>query len=373
MIGVNKTVTSPRPAQQLEAWLIAKVRANELEDVSALPTTRSLGEKFHTSHGTAFRVLCRLEEKQIVWRHPNGRFFPGWARRAMDRPKPIAIMLRRMMSWSVLCREVIEGFAEECGEQERDLLHIHNKELAAESLPGGAFCVAPVERQVELLRDFLLIQGERISGVLLDELWSDRAINKVIPAGLPAVVFHRRSKIKRIGNVATDSRAGVTLALEHLLECGYERIFLIDPFLGYQPARDCLAEARVAYGALTGRKLSVKQLVSIHDPASERAFMREMIAGKRRCGLLCPEDNASILLAEKLQSAGVALGEQHGLVSLMGTGAIRAGELTCVRFDFREMGKRAGQMLSEGRLEKVLLRPSLQIGASTSHSLAARG
>lgn len=356
---------SHKPARQLEEWLVTQA-TGKTRTLTPLPTTRTLGEKFRTSHGTAFRVLCRLEKQGLVWRHANGRFYPAWARRALERPKPLAVLLRRMTSWSVLCREVMEGFADECGARDRSLLLVHNGDLVAEKGAGDAIVVALLRRQEEMLRDFLLLHGDSCGGVLFDELWNDRAIRRILPPSLPAVVFHRPAEGGTVGSVAADFRAGARLALEHLLACGYQTLYLIEPFADYLANRLFLQAAREVFQELSGRDFPVSRQIAWHHAAGRTAFLKKLGSAKTRCGLICPEDNTSLQIADALGRAGMAAGPRHGLVSVMGTSAIPSGHLTCVRYGFRQMGRLAGQMLSNGKPGSVLLAPRLEAGSSTS-------
>lgn len=356
---------SPKPARLLEQWLTAQA-AGEARALTPLPTTRALGKKFRTSHGTAFRVLCRLEKQGVVWRHANGRFYPAWARRALERPKPLAVLLRRMTSWSVLCREVMEGFTDECGARDRSLLLVHNGDLVAETGAGDAISVAPLRRQEEMLRDFLLLHGDSCGGVLFDELWSDRAIRRILPPSLPAVVFHRPAEGETVGSVAADFRAGARLALDHLLACQYRTLYFIEPFADYPSARLFLQAAREVFRELSGRDFPGSRQIAWHHAAGRTAFLQKLASAKTRCGLICPEDNTSQQIHDSLCAAGIPLGPRHGLVSVMGTSAIPPGHLTCVRYDFRHMGRLAGQMLSNGKPETALISPRLETGSSTS-------
>ena len=356
---------SQKPARQLEEWITAQA-TGKTRTLTPLPTTRTLGEQFQTSHGTAFRVLCRLEKQGVVWRHANGRFFPAWARRALERPKPLAVMLRRMTSWSVLCREVMEGFADACGERDHSLLLVHNKNLVDESGPGDAITVASPSQQTDLLKDFLLLHGDTCGGVLFDELWSDQAIRQVLPPTIPAVVFHRPTEGEAIGSVAADFRAGARLALGHLLACEYRTLYFIEPFAGYPPSRIFLRAAREVFRELSGRDFPMARQIAWHHAANRQAFLRKLATSKTRCGLICPEDNTSQQICEALRTTGIPLGPRHGLVSVMGTSAIPPEHLTCVRYDFRQMGRLAGQMLSNGKPETVLVSPRLETGSSTS-------
>ncbi len=353
------------PTKLLEDWLDIQASAQDAKALKPLAATRVLGERFGVSHGTVFRVLNRMEKAGRVWRHPNGRFYPALAGKVLGRAKPLAVMLRRMLSWSSLCREVMEGFTDECGERERPILWFHNKNLVTQESADGAVQVASSSVQRKLLKEFFLLHGETIGGVLFDEFWRDDAIRGVFPTDLPSANFFRSSELPGLGSVAGDFKNGALLAMSHLLACGYERIFLLDPFPGYAPAELFLKAGREVYHEIAGRELPPDQEVPLHDPVRRKAFLRKLATGQVRAGLICPEDNLSLGLARELRAAGIALGQRHGLVSVMGTSVMNSGDVTCVSYDFREMGRSAAAMLCEGRPESIVFPPTLKVGAST--------
>lgn len=354
-----------RPTKALEDWLKEKAGQKDGKALEPLPTTRALGEKFGVSHGTAFRLLCTLERNGTIWRHENGRFYPGLAGRILGRPKPLAIMLRRMVSWSSLCREVMEGFTDTCGELERPVLLFHNKNLLVQETASSDVRITSSQTQKEMLRDFFLLHGDSIGGVLFDEVWRDEALQDALPSRVPLVSFYRPSKVPGLGSVGADFAAGALLAMSHLLASGYEKIFLLNPWPNYEPALLFIAAARQVYREIAGRPFPQSQEIVLHDPVKYRAFIRKLVSSKRRFGLICPEDNISCHLANDLRARGVALGKKHGLVSVMGTSVATAAGLTAVRYDYHEMGRRAALMLCENKPALRLIEPALSVGETT--------
>lgn len=354
-----------RPTEVLEEWLREKSVLKNAKALEPLPATRVLGEKFGVSHGTAFRLLCALEREGLIWRHDNGRFYPALAGKVLGRPKPLAVMLRRMASWSSLCREVMEGFTDECGELERPVLLFHNKDLLVQDTPSSGLRITSSQAQKDFLRDFFLLQGDSIGGVLFDEVWRDEALRDFVTVGVPLVSFYRPGVSPRLGGVGADFAAGALLAMSHLLASGYEKIFLLNPWPNYESARLFLSAARNVYREIAGREFPASQEVELHDSVQYKAFLRKLVSSRHRFGLICPEDNISCHLAQDLESRGVALGKRHGLVSVMGTFVAKTAGLTCVRYDYHGMGRRAARMLCEGKPESVLLEPELCVGLST--------
>jgi hypothetical protein len=351
--------------QPLEKWLETQVLRQDAGALAPLPATRALGERFGVSHGTAFRLLSRLEKEGRVWRHANGRFYPALAGRVLGRAKPLAVLLRRMQVWSSLCREVMEGFTDECGERDRPILWFPNKNLLTQETSGGGVRIASAPVQRTLLEEFRLFHGETVGGILFDEVWRDDAIRGVFPAGMPLLSFSRPSRLPGVGGVVADFRAGALLAISHLLASGFEKIVLIDPLPDYEPATVFLGIAREVYRELAGMDLPKTQVVTLHETSRRKNFLRKLAGTKTRLGLICPEDNVSLALAAELRAAGAGVARRHGLVSVMGTSLLAPGDLTCVRYDFPAMGRAAAAMLCEGKMAVRSFPPRLDVGAST--------
>ena len=356
----------PSLTQPLEKWLQTQVLRQDAEALQPLPATRALGERFGVSHGTAFRLLGRLEREGKVWRHANGRFYPALAGRVLGRAKPLAVMLRRMQTWSSLCREVMEGFTDECGERDRPVLWFHNKNLLTQESSEGGVRIASARAQKAMLEEFRLFHGDTVGGVLFDEVWRDEAIRGIFPEEVPLVSFSRPSRLPEVGGVAGDSKAGALLAISHLLANGFEKIVLIDPLPDYEAAEAFLRTAHEVYREVAGVALPKSQQVALHDTAQRGSFLRKLGESKTRLGLICPEDNLSLALAADLRAARGGLARRHGLVSVMGTSVIAPGDVTCVRYDFRGMGRAAAEMLCAGQTSLRRFAPRLDAGESTA-------
>lgn len=356
----------PSLTQSLEKWLQTQVLRQDAGALKPLPATRILGERFGVSHGTAFRLLSRWEKEGKVWRHANGRFYPALAGRVLGRAKPLAVMLRRMQTWSSLCREVMEGFTDECGERDRPVLWFHNKALLAQESSEGGVRIASARVQRAMLEEFRLFHGDTLGGVLFDEIWRDEAIQGVFPGELPLVSFSRPSRLPEMGGVVADFRSGALLAISHLLANGFEKIVFIDPLPDYELAAVFLQAAREVYQEVAGSALPKNQLVALYDAEARKDFLRKLGESKTRLGLICPEDNLSLSLASDLRTAKGGLARRHGLVSVMGTSIITPGDVTCVRYDFRGMGRSAAEMLCVGEASLKQFAPRLDVGASTT-------
>ena len=101
-------------------------RLRQLDDrwplLEPLPVTRFLGQSFGISNVSAHRVLAQLATDNVIWRAPNGRYFRTEARRLIERPPPVACLLRRLERWTEVGRRIMQGVDEACGAMDRALL-----------------------------------------------------------------------------------------------------------------------------------------------------------------------------------------------------------------------------------------------------------
>ncbi len=349
---------------EIEKWLREAARkAGEVKGHTApFPPTRVLGERFGVSHATVFRTLQRLEAEGVVWRAANGRFYPTTARRYVENVLPVACLIRRLQDWFWLCRDVMEGFTSACAEAEMPILLIQRNELLRQADSHAPVAIADVATQTEVLKDFGRIYGSRVSGLLLDELWSDAAIQAARDHLPPTVLFFRPVSVEGIGNVAGDFDSAAMLGLGHLMACGYNPIYLVRPFKGYEPANRMLEAARAVFARLGAGQLPAHRLLDLQDEAA----LGKALASRKRAGFFCPEDNASLYLLERLRAAGVKVPEDGGVVSGMGTSLQTDPPLTKVGYDFRTMGEMAAQMLLGGKIRQVTLEASLRPGGTTA-------
>lgn len=93
--------------------------------------------------------------------------------------------------------------------------------------------------------------------------------------------------------------------------------------------------------------------------------MQRLRRTSRRTALLCPEDNVAGLLRDALRENGIACPAQVGVLSVMGTDfATRAG-LSCLRYDFRKLGRAAVDALTSAEPSRTSFEPVLWSGETT--------
>lgn len=330
----------------------------------ALPTTRELGQKLGVANTTVFRFLRELASEGKIWQHPvNGRYYPLSARALFDRPKPVACLIRRLEVASGLYRELLEGISAGCGELRRTMLLWHDELLVDHPDAHEPPVFARLGQQRAILRDFIDRHGASAGGFVLDHLWADQALETEKEALQPAVVLFRTCTVERYSNIRADFRAGAFKALACLLGRGFGQIIPVVPFDG-----DSAVDEFEATLELVATELDCRSRLGARAPAgraSERAaLVQRLKRANQRTALLCPEDNIARLLLEDVRDAGLSCPNQIGVVSVMGTEQALKSKLTCLRYDFRSMGKAAVQALNAPAPTRQAIEPTLIVGAS---------
>jgi DNA-binding LacI/PurR family transcriptional regulator len=305
-----------------------------------------------------------MAEAGEIWQHPtNGRFFPPGARALLDRPKPVACLIRRLELGSELYRELLEGISAGCGERQRTMLLWHDELLVNHPDPQQPPRFAPATQQRAILNEFLDRHGEAAGGFLLDHVWSDEALRSHAARLQPAVMLFRSCEVPGLSNIAVDLRAGALKALAHLLGRGFEHIIFVDPFSG-DPAVVEFGHAmeKAAAELDCSSRLST---CAATTPKERSALIERLARSPRRNALLCPEDNVALLLAAAAREAGMRLPDKAGVLSVMGTDfAVKAG-LSCLRYDFRALGRMAVEALGSARPLRHVLAPQFVSGNTT--------
>ena len=343
---------------------IQQLLANAPAD-QPLPTTRELGERFRVANTTAFRLLRDLAGAGAVWQHPvNGRYYPASARALFDRPKPVACLFRRLELASELYRELLEGVSAGCGAHQRMMSLWHDELLLNHPDPQEPPQFASTAQQRSILRNFLTRHGAGAGGFVLDHIWSDEALAAESAALQPAVVLYRSTTLSGVSNIRADLRSGAFKALAHLLGRGFEQIIPVVPFEGDLAVEE-FGSVLDSVATELDCRACLAPAASASRSSDRAALLQRMKRSSRRCALLCPEDNVAIMLLNAARADGLSCPKDFGVLSVMGTDfAVRAG-LSCLRYDFRQLGRRAVEALSAPAPVRETMEPSLVTGSST--------
>jgi DNA-binding LacI/PurR family transcriptional regulator len=366
--GMSASIgAAPRAGQPAKSPLGARLRrlVTGAALQSPLPTTRQLGERFGVANTTVFRALQELAEAGDVWQHPiNGRYYPPAARALVDRPKPVACLLRRLELGSVLYRELLEGVSSGCGRQGRMMLLGHDDRLVNHPDPHDPPVFASLPEQRKHLRDFLTRHASTAGGYVLDHVWSDRVLEEFSEQLQPAVVLFRRSNVTSLSNVRADFHAGALKALVHLLGRDFASIWPIEPFSGDPAVTEFFAALRDAAEEL-GCSDRVAPEASASTPRARKTLLDRLRRARQRTALLCPEDHVALLLAEAVRTSSFDCPREVGILTVMGTGLATGAGLSCLRYDFRQLGAIAAETLGQRTLVHHALPPVVVAGATT--------
>ncbi len=351
-------------AAEIEKYLRGVAAGGEWPEGDALPTTRALGEKFGVANTTASRVFHRLELEGLVWKQDNGRYFLESSRQLLHRPKPIACLTRELERWSGVYRAIMAGVSAYTAERQTALLLWRSESLVSHidvNLPPD---YGSLEQQATSLDDFERCYGETHGGVLIDDVWSDKALAQHPVLLKNAAVLYRETDLPGVGNVCIDTEAGSLLALTHLLARGYEELWIARPFRG-DAAMDALVADVAALAEKTGTGSLVYHIKEAGTPEERTALISEANSSSSRVGVFCPEDNVSKSLYRELISQGVDCPGKVGLMSGMGTSVLEDENISTLFYDFREMGIRAAEMICSKESGQIKLRPDLLVKITT--------
>lgn len=340
-------------------------RLRQLDDrwplLEPLPVTRFLGQSFGISNVSAHRVLSELAAGGVVWRAPNGRYFRAGARRLMERPHPVACLLRRLERWTEVGRLIMQGADEACGAMDRALLLVHDRALYHQAQATSPTKTGSDRALAASLEDFLLLHGQSSAGVLLDELWPDRVLAGFRGRLRHGVALYRSTKLRWLGQVTVDFRITARLVIEHAKQRGFHRIMAVYPAYGYQPAEEAVAAVAKA---CTAQRLPHRK-VAFRSSARFRKILREEPGSGRRTLVVATEDNLALQINEIRLALPTSLHGSVGLLSTMGTGLVRDRGITSVAADFRALGAAATRLAVEGRASRIAIPPEFCPGETT--------
>ena len=345
----------------LREQLHALCRAGRWPLLEPLPVTRFLGDSFGISNVSAFRVLNELSKSGLLWRARSGRYFLPEARRLLEKPAPVACLLRRLERWTEVGRAIMQGVDEACGDSERAMLLMHDRVLFRQTDPIAPTAIGSDEDLRRTMEDFLRVHSERIGGMILDELWPDSVLAKFRKDLRSGVMVYRRTRLPFLGCVSADVDAAARLVLDHARRNHFERISILLPFRGYQPSEE-MAEALADAMAGSFPKPTV---VCMGSMKARVAMFTSLRRQRGRTLLVATEDNAAVAALDDLAAAGIDVPRRAGLLSTMGSRIAADRAITTAGFDFRLMGAEAARMAIGGALRHLTLPPAFSPGCTT--------
>jgi LacI family transcriptional regulator len=250
-------------------------------------------------------------------------------------------------------------------------------ELAAEDQDLSLFLCNSDNRSAREETYLEHLQQQRVQGILITPVDPLSPTLDAVARRTPVVIVDRTRPGDGFCSVAVDDVLGGRLAVEHLLDCGHDRVAFVGGPASVGQVRERLEGARQAWA---GAGMSAGALVHLPTPGLAVADGRaagERLAGipasRRPTAAFCANDLVALGLLQQVVSTGGRVPDDLAIVGYddIDFAAAAAVPLTSVRQPRRELGRRAAELLldeSEDREhthQRVLFEPELVARRST--------
>lgn len=221
------------------------------------------------------------------------------------------------------------------------------------------------------------LMTRRVDGLVLATVRRDDPILKeCLSEGLPVVLVNRADDSDRVSSVVTDDRAGMRLAVEHLIELGHREIgHVAGPAhisTGHLRRRG-FEDAMTAHG-LQFPATAIVEASAYERDAGEEAAARLLKDNPKLTAIAAANDLLALGVYRALAAANLACPRD---VSVVGHNDMPLADmveppLTTIRIGPREMGYDAARLMiariqePKAAVKRIVLSPSLVIRASTS-------
>lgn len=328
-----------------------------------LAPLRELALIYGVNHTTIFRQLQTAEKEGVLWKASNGRYYLSEARFAVEKPRPVACLFRKIENWSLLYQEFMEGIAERCEAIGIGSLLWHDDALVRHADFRHPPVFADVPHQIQSLRRFIAQNENAVGGAILDHLWTDEAVATLPDEWRKNTVRMGRPSPGGIPSVAPDYAGAAHLALTHLFASGYQAIQPVQPFPGDADIEHSL-DSFLAAASKAGAGAFLHPPKSAADPKARASLIRLLGRATARTALVFPEDNTARIFQE--EATELAIPGKIGIITLQGTRGAAAADLTHVRTNYRALGRAAVEAALNLPARESVEAPHLVPGKSTS-------
>lgn len=216
---------------------------------------------------------------------------------------------------------------------------------------------------------------QRVRGVLLTPV--DPDASWIDDVGIPLVLVDRTGTGTQRCSVAVDDVLGGSLAIEHLVDRGHERVALVGGPDTLGQVRDRWHGARDAWRKADREEKNLVPIATSALTVAEGRAAGERLAGipadRRPTAAFCANDLLALGLLQHAVSHGIAVPDQLAIVGYddIEFAAAAAVPLTSVRQPRQELGRTAAEMLlaettdPDHRHRQVQFDPELIARAST--------
>lgn len=202
-------------------------------------------------------------------------------------------------------------------------------------------------------REVRMLSEKRVDGILLypSQEWGAEAY---MQGRVPVVVFGSAPQTEELQDglrfVEVDNATGTRLAIDHLVECGYERIAYIGGpphSASHRCRRDNCRTQLQNRGRQLPRHWVLEGSYTVESGYEMAGQMLALPEDQRPDAFVCGNDMIALGALERLSEEGISVPEQMGVVGFddVRYAALPQIQLTTVRIPCREWGKMAMKLL----------------------------
>ncbi|MBV1854856.1 LacI family DNA-binding transcriptional regulator [Catellatospora tritici] len=218
---------------------------------------------------------------------------------------------------------------------------------------------------------------EQMAGVIISSAGKAANVNRLLESSTPVVAIDREVRGAAVDTVMVDNEHGAELAVEHLIEAGYERIACISGPRKLPTAQQRLRGYQRALRA--HRRSADEDMVRSGDYRQEggyQAMAALLDEGGRPDAIFAANNLMTIGALECLADRGISVPDQMGVVGFddIPWAHLVRPSLTTVAQPTYELGRTAALLLAERIAEPsrppstVTLRTELKVRASSTRS-----
>lgn len=186
--------------------------------------------------------------------------------------------------------------------------------------------------------------------IILDATFSSQELLKYADIGHKIVVLDRELNHPNINQVLLDNKAGATLAVEHLIELGHRKLYVVTGPKGSYDSKQRLKAVKQTVARFDGVELTEIE-GNFNKDAGERAAEQILRDATSPVGVFCLNDEMAIGLYNAVKQTDYVIGKD---IHIIGFDNIELAEYTVPRLATIDYSKRKWGALASEQLLKVL-------------------
>lgn len=221
------------------------------------------------------------------------------------------------------------------------------------------------------------LMARRVDGLVLATVRRDDPILKeCLQEGLPVVLVNRADDSDRVSSVVTDDRAGMRLAVDHLVQLGHRRIghiagpaHISTGYLRRQGFEDAMSASSLSFPAS-----AIVEASDYERESGEAAAAQLLKDNPKLSAIVAANDLLALGVYRAISTAELSCPRDISVVGHndMPLADMLEPPLTTIRIGPREMGHDAARLMiariqePSAAIKRVVLSPSLVVRASTA-------